>query len=100
MKIYKVDAPTIERLVNSACNELLDELREQGHLDDMAYDNYRYNYAFILRKPSFFNEVWQSVIHRVKDPMLILVQQISLKREEEPIIEDDITPPTIGSEHE
>lgn len=72
---------------------LLAGLHKEGHITNEVYLDYMKNYALIIKKPSFFNKVWEKLTRKGKEEgeRIILVKQFSLSDDQVPKDEEDAT---------
>lgn len=81
----------LEDNLQIAKSVLILQLRDEGHLAEEVVAEYLMNRALIVKKPSFFNNIWKNIA-RDKDGKenmrIILVKQVNLKDREIAAAED------------
>jgi hypothetical protein len=70
---------------------LLSGLFEEKHISKEVYLDYMKNYALIVKKPSFFNKLWEKLTRKGEKEghRIILVKQFSLKDDQIPTEDDE-----------
>ncbi len=81
---YTLSTEQLEEQVNIVKTDLLIRLYNKGLIDEKAFNIYMKNYAYIIRKPSFFGKIWLDIFNSKDTNRYILIKQVSFKEPKEP----------------
>lgn len=77
-RIWNMSDECVEASLNHSMSILITNMFENGLISQNTAKMYLEDYAFVLRKPTFFGNIWKTVFK--KDiPHIILVEQKSLR---------------------
>lgn len=82
MKEFIMDYDSIEANINIGKGILLQQLKDDGKLTEEELKDYYLNYAFIIKKPSFFAKLWKKLSNGNDEKRVVLVKQLTIKAEE------------------
>ena len=77
MNLYNLTESQYEETVNKGRLVILSHLVNEDVITQEEFEEYAYNYAIIVKKPSFFNSIWEK-IYKKDQSYFILVKQKSL----------------------
>jgi hypothetical protein len=87
--IYTLTTDGLEQQCNSVKDILLRKLYDDGLISVEEHNDFVTNYAFIIRKPSFFGSFWNKILKHDHTTYILVKQQVFKESDES---DDDNTP--------
>jgi len=81
--VYEFTLEEYEQEINTGKQLILNKLFKDGILSAADYENYSLNYAIIIKRPSFFSQLWKQIYKKDKKQYLIVKQDSLLFHDEE-----------------
>lgn len=79
MNVYTLTTLEFEEAINDAKNTFLWHLYSEGILTAEQTNHLTMNVAIILRKPSFFSNLWRNYIKNADNPYYVVIEQKNLE---------------------
>jgi len=80
MKLYSFTTEALEQQTRVIKNLLLNFMLSKEMIDEKLYNDLENNYAIIIRKPTFFGNIWKRILVRADHVHYIIVKQQNLTR--------------------
>lgn len=82
-QMWYLDQKALEEEATKIKNVVITFLRNEDYIADDVYNDISLNYAFIVKKPSFFSKLWTRK-NVAQNLQYILVKQLTLTENDEP----------------
>ena len=89
MKLYSFTIEALEQQIGVIKNLLLNFMVEKEMITEEVYNDLEINYAIIVKKPTFFGNIWKKLLMKPDQESYIMIKQQSLNQMERSHTEEE-----------